>query len=67
MPVYYRIYQDRESLDYNSYIAPLEDLDMICKSNLEDIKEGTIDLPIVIIPVEMSEEELNNLPEFTGY
>jgi hypothetical protein len=65
MKVYFKIYQDKESMD-DSYVCPKEDLD----STIEAFEEHLMEyggLSHVIEPVLMTEEEYKNLPEFEGF
>jgi hypothetical protein len=63
--LYWRMYQDKQSVDYNSVIITYEDmLSEVYYWNNEANEE--IDAP-VFEPVFMEEEEFNKLPEFKGF
>jgi len=62
--MFYRIYQDKFSIGYNSYVDDKAGLDASLKAWEEYHEEGGFP---VIEPVMMTQEEFDNLPEFKGY
>ncbi len=64
--MYYKIYQDRNSMDGEFCLVDVEKGNHIMACALMDIEE-TDDLPPVIEPVLMTEEEFKKQPVFIGY
>lgn len=60
--IYFKVYQDIDSIDGESYIVTPEEF--MIKSINEYASEEK--LPVIEI-VMMTEEEVNSLPEFQGY
>jgi len=65
--VYYKVYQDRESMDGRYYVDTLEGIYKALEHWREGVAESDEILWPVIEPVEMTETEFKALPEFTGY
>jgi hypothetical protein len=49
------------------YIQPLDQIQNAVDAEMNDIDPEDMEFKITLTPVLMTEEEYNNLPEFTGY
>jgi hypothetical protein len=67
--IYLRVWQDRTCIGngYNAYTEELETELKMIPEYIKQYNEGTIEMLPVFEPVEMTEEEFENLPEFTGF
>jgi hypothetical protein len=67
MKLYWRMYQDKESVKYSSVILTKEEMekevDLFFKEGLDDYYEN----PPIFEPVMMEEEDFKKLPEFEGF
>jgi hypothetical protein len=65
--IYFKIYQDIENIHGGSYISTPEEF----IANFKDLMQPAIECGDELFPVvelvRMTEEEVNALPEFTGY
>lgn len=64
--LYFRVYQDKDSTGYGSYVDTLENIQKSIPHWFDDAFEHDNDLP-VLEPVMMTEMEFKNLPEFGGF
>ena len=65
MPIYFKVFQDRESLDDSFFVCELEDIEETARLAIIDLDYGGLS-PAVFEPIEMSKEEFDNMPEFKG-
>ena len=63
--LYFKVFQDRECIDYSYFVDKPENINTI----IESWEENKVyeELPPVFEPIFMTEEEYNNLPDFQGY
>jgi len=66
MKLYYKMYQDKESVKYSSVILTKEEMekeiDLFFKNGMDEDE-----LPPIFEPVMMEEEDFKKLPEFEGF
>jgi hypothetical protein len=66
MKLYWRMYQDKESVEYTSVVLTKEEMekevDLFFKNGMDEEE-----LTPVFEPVMMEEEEFEKLPEFEGF
>ena len=67
MAIYFRVYQNKEETNGDSFIIPFEKLEITAEMDIECIQDGTLESPCVFEPIEMTKEEFDNLPEFDGF
>jgi len=65
--IYFKVYQDKESMNGNTYTDTLENILKNLPDIIRECKECGDSLFPVFEPVEMTEDEFSKLPEFTGY
>jgi hypothetical protein len=64
--MYYKIYQSIHDIDV-FYVDNEEGMKEMLSESKIDYEEASIENFPVIEPILMSEQEFNNLPEFTGF
>lgn len=64
--LYFKVYQDKESMEGLTYIDTPENIMKAIPDWLKDCRESGENMP-VIEPIEMTDNEFSKLPEFTGY
>lgn len=64
---YFKVYQDRYSMHGDYYVDTIENCINQMAAFMEQCNENDEILPPVFEPVEMTEGEFNDLPEFEGY
>ena len=71
LKIFYRIYQDRESMidyvDINHYVVSQDEFNKLIPVWKEGMQEDDSYDAQMIEPVLMTDEEFNKLPEFTGF
>ena len=65
--IYFKVYQDIENMNGCTYITTPEDFMNNYKDQVKEVLECGDDLFPVIEIVRMTEEEVENLPEFVGF
>jgi hypothetical protein len=67
--IYFKVYQDKDCTgkNYLSYIEEVQKELNMMPEYIKMLNEGTIEKLPVFEPVEMTEEEFERLPEFTGF
>ena len=64
--IYFKVYQDKDNINGNYYIDTIENILTMIPDWIESTIEYDYLMP-VLEPIEMTEEEFENLPEFLGY
>lgn len=66
MKLYYKMYQDKQSVKYTSVILTEEEMKKEIKYFFSEGRDE-LELPPIFEPVMMEEEEFKKLPEFEGF
>lgn len=62
--MYFKIYEDKNSIGYNYYIDTSQGVDNMLTELQKESESGLFP---VIEPIMMTEKEFNSLPEFYGF
>jgi len=65
--LFLKVYQTKHLIDSTYFIERVENLPTLLEAEESEFNENEDYLPFVFEPVFMTEEEFNNLPEFTGF